>query len=81
MYDYDKSHWTEKCPKIDCKKPKCGCGLKYYNLPAVLGDDSEESEVAPKKGNYSNAIVEYEANGAIYIYSSEGIPVKIKGGA
>lgn len=81
MYDYDKSHWTEKCPKIDCKKPKCGCGLKYYNLPAVLGDDSDKSEIAPKKGNYCNAIVEYEANGAIYIYSAEGIPVKIKEGA
>lgn len=79
--DFEKSHWTTKCPKIDCKKHQCNCGLKYFSIAVALGDDSANSTVAPKNGNYCNAIVKYEANGAVYIYSAEGIPVKIKDGA
>lgn len=82
--DMDKSHWyNNKCPKYDCKKKscnKCGCGLKYVNIPTTLGDDSQSSPVAPKNGAYCNVIVKYEANGAVYIYSAEGIPVNIKEG-
>lgn len=40
-----------------------------------MGDDSKGSPVAPKNGDYCNAIVKYEANGNIYMYSKEGIPV------
>ena len=77
----NKEHWSkEPCPKYDCKKNSCKCGLKYVNIPAVLGDDSADSDVAPKNGVYCNSIVKYEANGAIYIYSAEGIPVLIKEG-
>lgn len=75
--DYNPNHWGRPCPKYDCRKDKCKCGLKYVNIPAVLGDDSTGSTVAPKNGNYCNAIVEYEANGHKYIYSSEGIPVLV----
>ena len=78
MMDFEKSHWATSCPEVKCKKPPFG--LSYFSLPAAMGDDSEGSEIAPKNGAYSNAIVKYEANGAIYIYSAEGIPVKIKEG-
>lgn len=83
--DMDKSHWyTNKCPQYDCRKKSCGnckcCGLKYVNIPTSLGDDSPSSSVAPKNGAYCNVIVKYEANGAVYIYSAEGIPVNIKEG-
>lgn len=80
MQDFDKKHWTTPCPKIDCRKDACKCGLKYVFISAVLGDDKEGSSVAPKKGEYCNAIVEYEATGSIYIYSAEGIPVLVRKG-
>lgn len=79
--NYAKDYWKQPCPKVDCRKNSCKCGLKYVNIPANLGDDSNTSKVAPQKGEYCNAIVEYEANGAVYIYSSEGIPVNVKEGA
>ena len=76
MEDYDKTHWANKgCPKYDCRKAACKCGLKFVDIPAILGDDSEGSDVAPKNGEYCNAIVRYEANGRVYIYSKEGVPV------
>ena len=79
--NYDPNCWKKPCPKVNCKKDKCKCGLSFVSLSAVLGDDSAESPVAPKNGNYCNTIVKYEANGAVYIYSVEGIPVNIKEGA
>ena len=78
--DYNENHWKEPCPKNNCRKNACKCGLRYVNIPAALGDDSNGSDVAPKAGNYCNAIVEYEANGAVYIYSAEGVPVNVKEG-
>lgn len=75
--NYDPKCWKKPCPKIECKKDKCKCGLAYVNIPSVLGDDSPSSAVAPKKGAYCNAIVEYEANKHVYIYSKEGIPVLV----
>ena len=77
-YDIDNKI---KCPKVDCRKKACKCGLTAIFVPANLGDDSAKSEVAPKNGAYCNAIVKYEANGAVYIYSQEGIPVKVKDGS
>lgn len=63
------------CPKVNCRK-KCGCcGLEFVSVPAVL-----TKEQAPKNGLYCNAIVVYEETGAVYIFSKEGIPVKIKEG-
>lgn len=74
--NYNRQCWeTKKCPQINCKKKPCCCGLRYVNIPAAL-----ESTTTPTKGAYSNAIVEYEASGAVYIYSAEGIPVLIKEG-
>lgn len=75
--DYNEKHWSNPCPKYDCRKAACKCGLKYVNIPASLGDDSEGSNVAPKNGAYCNALVIYEANNHVYIYSKEGVPTLI----
>ena len=84
MENYDKEFWEQKsCPKYDCRKDscnKCKCGLRFVDIPANLGDDSAGSSVAPKNGAYCNAIVKYEANGHVYIYSSEGVPVMTEPG-
>lgn len=79
MLDYSDEQKNKCCPKVDChrKDECCGCGLTYTQVPAALGDDSEGSEYAPQNGLYTNKIVEYEANGHIYIYGSDGIPVLI----
>lgn len=72
--DFDIKHWQDKkCPKVDCRKNNCKCGLQYINIPTAL-----EDELKPVKGAYCNAIVEYEGSGKVYIYSKEGIPVLIK---
>lgn len=75
--NYNKKCWEQPCPKVDCRKDTCKCGLKRVVIPALLGDDSEGSKAAPKNGAYCNAIVTYEANGHTYIYSKEGIPTLI----
>lgn len=68
----------KQCPKV----PKHGCGCCPFRkvvIPEVLGDDSEGSDYAPENGAYQNALVEYKANGAMYIYSSDGIYTKVTG--
>lgn len=70
------NHFKQPCPKVDChKKGKCCCGLKYIEVPSALS-----SEMTPKNGDYNNAIVKFEATGEVWIYSAEGVPVKIKEG-
>jgi len=68
---------TTKCPDINCHSGKDCCPFRKIVIPAVMGDDSEDSPAAPENGAYRNALVEYEANGALYIYSSEGIYTKL----
>lgn len=69
------------CPETNCcKRQKCCCGLEKVSIPAALGDDTPSSEVRPAVGAYCNKIVEYEANGAVYIYSSDGLYTRIKDG-
>ena len=75
MENYDTNYWKQSCPKVDCRKKTCKCGLKYVLIPSSL-----TSEMAPKKGLYCNVIAEYEETGEVYIYSAEGIPVKVKEG-
>lgn len=77
MEDFDTKHWETSCPKYDCRKDSCKCGLKKVVLPASLGDDSDDSPIAPKNGAYCNALVTYEDNGHTYIYSQEGVPTLI----
>ena len=75
----DRSKWDRRmCPKINCRNNSCRCGLRYVSIAASLGDDSKGSKVAPKNGEYCNAIVRYEANDHVYIYSKEGIPVLVE---
>lgn len=77
----DTRHWEHgPCPKHDCRKDSCKCGLRLISFPAALGDDSKGSPVAPKNGDYCNALVKYESNGHLYIYSSEGVPTLIYDG-
>ncbi len=46
-----------------------------------MGGDSEGEDYAPENGAYRNALVEYESNGHIYIYSSDGVYTELpKGG-
>lgn len=71
MLDYNKETWAEPCPKVKCKEDPCKCGLKFVSIPAAL-------TVEPENGLYCNAIVRYEETGEVYIYSAEGIPVKVK---
>lgn len=63
-----------KCPK-DCHKPN-PLIFRRVIIPAALGDDKENP---PENGAYCNALVIYEANNAIYIYSSDGIWTKLSG--
>lgn len=75
----NEQHWEqEACPKYDCRKENCKCGMKKVFLATALGDDSEDSPIAPKNGAYCNAIVVYEANEHVYIYSTEGIPTLVE---
>lgn len=61
-----------------CGKPKDDCcPFRKIVIPAVMGDDSEDSPSAPENGAYINALVEYEANGAMYMYASDGIFTKL----
>lgn len=81
MLDYSEEQKKPTCPKVDCRPQEkcCSSGLTYTQIPAALGDDSEGSEYAPTNGAYVNKIVEYEANGHVYLYGSDGIPVLIRG--
>lgn len=61
-----------KCPK-DCHKPN-PLIFRRVEIPAVMGDDKT---YPPENGAYCNALVIYRANNAMYIYTSDGIPVKL----
>lgn len=46
-------------------------------VPASMGN---ESTFPPAIGKYANVLLQYEANGNLYLYSSDGIPTKIPAG-
>lgn len=70
----------KECPKVNCRR-KCNdcCMFKKVFIPAVFGDDKTGTYI-PENGAYTNALVEYEANSAVYIYSSDGIFTKLNDG-
>ena len=76
-FDY-KNPPKDCCPNVLCgqKKEDC-CWVTKVVIAAAMGDDSEDSKVKPEPGAYVNALVEYEANGAIYFYTSDGIPTRL----
>lgn len=63
----------KKCCKKDC----CENDFVFRKvvIPAALGDD-ETGKDKPAVGAHVNAFVEYEANGAQYIYDSYGVYTK-----
>lgn len=72
----NKPH-LEGCPNIDCHNNKDCCPFRKIVIPSVMGGDSEGEDYAPENGAYRNALVEYESNGHIYMYSSDGIPTRL----
>lgn len=48
--------------------------FKKVVVPASLGDDTT---FPPALGKYKNVLLYYEANNAVYLYSSDGIPTKL----
>lgn len=77
----------------ECGKPKCTCGkdrcsspaaiqinntetvlFRKVTIPAAAGDETTNP---PKPGAFCNALVFYEATGATFLYSSDGIPTRI----
>lgn len=58
------------------KKPAC-CGIGYKSIPAALGDDT--GEFKPENGAYHNMLIRYEENGALYLYTNDGIFTQLDG--
>lgn len=60
-----------------CKKD--GFVFRKTVIPAALGDDVTGQDI-PANGAYTNALVQYEANGALYIYDSYGVYTLLREG-
>lgn len=67
----DKS-FTKAIVEID--NPSEFVQFRKVVVPASLGDDTA---YPPIPGKYCNAILYYEANDQVYIYSSDGIPTRL----
>lgn len=63
--------------KVCCPK---GVEIDYVEIPASLGTSAPGQPNAPENGAYKNAVVKYAADGAVFIYTSEGIPVRLGSG-
>lgn len=61
-------------PVIEITNPEKLVLFRKVVLPASLGD---ETMVPPTIGKYKNVLLEYEANGDLYLYSSDGIPTQL----
>ena len=68
--------FNDRCPKVDCGDKCSDVPFRKVEIPASMGDDTD-GEYIPENGFYKNALVEYKANGALYIYSSDGIYTKL----
>lgn len=56
----------------------CEITLRTKLIPANLGTDAEGQAFAPALGAEHNMIVHYQANGAVYIYDSNGEYTNVK---
>lgn len=65
-------------PVVEINNPE-ECPVTFHTvvISADRGDD-RTGEVLPVNGLYKNVILKYEANKAMYIYNSDGIPCKIE---
>lgn len=57
-------------------KKKC-CGISYKSIPAAMGDDT--GGYKPENGAYYNTLIRYEANGALYFYTNDGVWTQLDG--
>lgn len=55
------------------------CSLHTIKIPKHHGSDVAGEPYAPKLGAYQNAIVYYEASGAVYIYDEAGVYTSLTG--
>lgn len=62
---------------VEIINEECPVLFHKTTISVDRGDDSPESPVAPENGRYKNTLVEYEANGHAYLYSSDGIFTRI----
>lgn len=60
-------------------QPSSGCGLKTIVIPLNKGTDADGQPYAPKLGAWTCTLVRYMANGALYLYDSEGVFTKLSG--
>lgn len=59
----------------ECKPAKIT--LSTTTIPANLGTDAESEAYAPYPGAHYNKIVHYLANGAVYLYDSNGVYTEV----
>lgn len=63
-----------------CKCKPNKITLRTVTIPANLGTDTKGEAYAPKAGAYYNTLVFYLANGAVYLYDSNGVYTNIEPG-
>ena len=68
---------SEYFPKavVEINNPESLILLRKVVIPVSMGT---EEDVPPTIGKYFNVLLQYEANGHIYLYSSDGIPTAIE---
>lgn len=59
---------------VEINNPETLVLFRKVSLPASMGT---EEETPASIGKYHNVLLVYEANGHIYLYSSDGIPTLI----
>lgn len=60
---------------VEINNPESLVLLRKVVIPVSMGT---EEDVPPTIGKYFNVILQYESNGHIYLYSSDGIPTAIE---
>ena len=65
----------------DCNCRPTQITLRTKVLPASVGTDEAGQPYAPAVGLFFNSIVSYQANGALYIYDSNGVWTKFNAAA
>lgn len=65
------------CVSRNCNKPNENLRIKTVVLQPSLGTDAKGQPYAPELGDYTNTIVQYQANGALYLYDSRGVYTKV----
>lgn len=61
---------------VEIKNPEQITLLRLVNVPASIGT---EEDFPPKTGLYRNVVLTYDLSENIYLYSSDGVPVKLTG--